>query len=194
MKIVIGSDHAGFQLKVAMGDLLRSMNQEVLDVGAFNENPSDYPDFAEAVGRAILDRKAERGVLICGSGVGASVAANKLVGIRAAVCHDTYSAHQGVEHDDMNVLVLGSRIIGVKLAEDLVKVFLAAKFTSEDRHVRRLAKIKALESKFVVSSSARYAPEKRPKKRTVRRRRTIRIEVRRRIENDHLSENQRCTS
>jgi len=155
MKIVIGSDHAGFQLKVAMGDLLRSMNQEVLDVGAFNENPSDYPDFAEAVGRAILDRKAERGVLICGSGVGASVAANKLVGIRAAVCHDTYSAHQGVEHDDMNVLVLGSRIIGVKLAEDLVKAYLAAKFTNEDRHVRRLAKVKTLESKVAVSSSAR---------------------------------------
>jgi RpiB/LacA/LacB family sugar-phosphate isomerase len=155
MKIVIGSDHAGFQLKVAMGDLLRSLNQEVLDVGAFNENPSDYPDFAEAVGRAILDRKAERGVLICGSGVGASVAANKLTGIRAAVCHDTYSAHQGVEHDDMNVLVLGSRIIGVKLAEDLVKGYLAAKFTNEDRHVRRLAKVKALESKFAVSNSAR---------------------------------------
>jgi RpiB/LacA/LacB family sugar-phosphate isomerase len=155
MKIVIGSDHAGFQLKVAMGDLLRSLNQEVLDVGAFNENPSDYPDFAEAVGRAILDRKAERGVLICGSGVGASVAANKITGIRAAVCHDTYSAHQGVEHDDMNVLVLGSRIIGVKLAEDLVKAYLAAKFTNEDRHVRRLAKVKALESKFAVSSSAR---------------------------------------
>ena len=155
MKIVIGSDHAGFQLKVAMGDLLRSLNQEVLDVGAFNENPSDYPDFSEAVGRAILDRKAERGVLICGSGVGASVAANKLTGIRAAVCHDTYSAHQGVEHDDMNVLVLGSRIIGVKLAEDLVKAYLAAKFTNEDRHVRRLAKVKALESKFAVSTSAR---------------------------------------
>jgi ribose 5-phosphate isomerase B len=155
MKIVIGSDHAGFQLKVAMGDLLRSMNQEVLDVGAFNENPSDYPDFAEAVGRAILDRKAERGVLICGSGVGASVAANKLTGIRAAVCHDAYSAHQGVEHDDMNVLVFGSRIVGVKLAEDLVKAYLAAKFTNEDRHVRRLAKVKALESKFAVSSSAR---------------------------------------
>ena len=155
MKIVIGSDHAGFQLKVAMGDLLRSMNQEVLDVGAFNENPSDYPDFAEAVGRAILDRKAERGVLICGSGVGASVAANKLTGIRAAVCHDSYSAHQGVEHDDMNVLVLGSRIVGVKLAEDLVKAYLAAKFTNEDRHVRRIAKVKALESKFAVSSSAR---------------------------------------
>src|SRR6202795_3472106 len=154
MKMVIGSDHAGFQIKAAMGDLLRALGHEVLDVGAFNENPSDYPDFAEAVGRAVLDRKAERGVLICGSGVGAGVAANKLTGIRAAVCHDSYSAHQGVEHDDMNVLVLGSRIIGVKLAEDLVKTYLAAKFTNEDRHVRRLAKIKALESKFVASSSS----------------------------------------
>jgi len=151
MKIVIGSDHAGFQLKVAMGDLLRSLNHEVLDVGAFNENPSDYPDFAEAVGRAVLDKKAERGVLICGSGVGASVAANKMTGIRAAVCHDTYSSHQGVEHDDMNVLVLGSRIIGVKLAEDLVKAFLAARFTNEDRHVRRLNKVKALEAKCAAS-------------------------------------------
>src|SRR6202795_3714136 len=155
MKIVIGSEHAGFQLKAAMGDLLRSLNQEVLDVGVFNENPSNYPDFAEAVGRAMLERKAERGVLICGSGVGASVAANKLTGIRAAVCHDSYSAHQGVEHDDMIILVLGSRIIGVKLAEDLVKTYLAAKFTNEDRHVRRLAKVKALESKFAVSSSDR---------------------------------------
>ena len=154
MKIVIGSDHAGFQLKVAMGDVLRSLGQEVLDIGAFNENPSDYPDFAEAVGRAVLDGRAERGVLICGSGVGASVAANKLIGIRAAVCHDSYSAHQGVEHDDMNVLVLGSRIIGVKLAEDLVKAFLAAKFSNEDRHVRRLNKIKALEAKFGASKTA----------------------------------------
>ena len=126
MKLVMGSDHAGFALKVAMGDLLRSLGHEVLDVGAFNENPSDYPDFAEAVGRAILDGKAERGVLICGSGVGASVAANKVMGIRAGMCHDTYSAHQGVEHDNINVLVLGSRVIGVKLAEDLVKAFLGA--------------------------------------------------------------------
>jgi len=147
MKIVIGSDHAGFALKNAMGDVLRGLGQAVLDVGAFNENPSDYPDFAEVVGRAVLDGKAERGVLICGSGVGASVAANKLVGIRAAVCHDTYSAHQGVEHDDMNVLVLGSRIIGVKLAEDLVRAFLGAQFTNEERHKRRLAKIAVLEQK-----------------------------------------------
>jgi RpiB/LacA/LacB family sugar-phosphate isomerase len=148
MKLVIGSDHAGFALKVAMGDLLRSLGHEVLDVGAFNENPSDYPDFAEAVGRAVLDGKAERGVLICGSGVGASVAANKVMGIRAGMCHDTYSAHQGVEHDNVNVLVLGSRVIGVKLAEDLVRAFLGAKFTQEERHVRRLGKIKALEDKF----------------------------------------------
>jgi ribose 5-phosphate isomerase B len=147
MKIVIGSDHAGFELKNAMGDVLRAMGHAVLDIGAYNENPSDYPDFAEAVGRAVLDGRAERGVLICGSGVGASVAANKLVGIRAAVCHDSYSAHQGVEHDDMNVLVLGSRIIGVKLAEDLVKAFLGAQFTNEERHRRRLAKIAALEQK-----------------------------------------------
>lgn len=151
MKLVIGSDHAGFALKVAMGDLLRSLGHEVLDVGAFNENPSDYPDFAEAVGRAVLDGKAERGVLICGSGVGASVAANKVMGIRAGMCHDTYSAHQGVEHDNINVLVLGSRVVGVKLAEDLVKAFLGAKFTQEERHVRRLGKIKALEDKFGTS-------------------------------------------
>jgi len=148
MKLVIGSDHAGYELKVALGDFLRSLGHEVLDVGAFNENPSDYPDFAEAVGRAVLDRKAERGVLICGSGVGASVAANKLPGIRAGMCHDTYSAHQGVEHDDINVLVLGSRVIGVMLAQDLVKAFLVAKFTNEDRHLRRLGKVKALEAKY----------------------------------------------
>ena len=148
MKIVIGSDHAGFQLKNAMGDVLRGLGHAVLDVGAFNENPSDYPDFAEAVGRAVLDKKAERGVLICGSGVGASVAANKLPGIRAGMCHDTYSAHQGVEHDDINVLVLGERVIGVKLAEDLVKAFIGAKFTNEERHLRRLGKVKALEAKF----------------------------------------------
>jgi ribose 5-phosphate isomerase B len=147
MKLVIGADHAGYALKVQMAELLRSLGHNVLDVGTFNENPSDYPDFAEAVGRAVLDGKGERGILICGSGVGVSVAANKLPGIRAAMCHDTYSAHQGVEHDDMNMLVLGSRVIGVKLAEDLVKSFLGGKFTNEERHVRRLNKVKALEAK-----------------------------------------------
>jgi ribose 5-phosphate isomerase B len=135
-----------------MGDLLRSMGNDVLDVGAFNENPSDYPDFAEAVGRAVLDGKAERGVLVCGSGVGASVAVNKLPGIRAGMCHDTYSAHQGVEHDNINILVLGSRVIGVALAQDLVRAFMNAKFSNEERHVRRLGKVKALESKYCPGS------------------------------------------
>jgi RpiB/LacA/LacB family sugar-phosphate isomerase len=151
MKIVIGSDHAGFALKNAMGDVLRSMGHEVLDIGAFNENPSDYPDFAEAVGRAVLDGRAERGLLICGSGIGASVAANKLTGIRAGICHDTYSGHQGVEHDNMNVLVMGSRVVGTKLAEDIIRAYLPAKFTNEERHVRRLAKVAALEKKMVKS-------------------------------------------
>src|SRR4029077_18439024 len=135
MKIVIGSDHAGFALRNAMGDVLRGLGNAVLDVGAFNENPSDYPDFAEAVGRAVLDGRAERGVLICGSGVGASVAANKLVGIRAGLCHDHYSAHQGVEHDDMNVLVLGARVIGIESARELTDAFTNAKFTGEERHL-----------------------------------------------------------
>jgi ribose 5-phosphate isomerase B len=146
MKIVIGADHAGFQMKNAVGDLLRSLGHTVLDVGAFNENPSDYPDFAVLVGNAVLEGKGERGILICGSGVGVSVAANKIKGIRAAVCHDTYSAHQGVEHDDMNVLVLGSRVIGQKLSEDLVKAYLGANFTNEERHKRRLAKVAAIEA------------------------------------------------
>lgn len=151
MKVVIGSDHAGFKLKNAMGDVIRSLGHAVLDIGAFNENPSDYPDFAEAVGRAVMDGRADRGVLICGSGVGVSVAANKLVGIRAGVCHDTYSGHQGVEHDDMNVLVMGSRVVGEKLAEDIVRAFLGANFTNEERHVRRLAKVHALEEKMLKS-------------------------------------------
>ena len=151
MKVVIGSDHAGFALKVQVGELLRSLGHSVLDVGAFNENPSDYPDYAEAVGRAVLDGKGDRGIVICGSGVGASVAANKLPGIRAATCHDTHSAHQGVEHIDMNVLVLGSRIIGAKLAEDVVRAFLLGKFSNEERHVRRLGKVKALEAKALAA-------------------------------------------
>jgi ribose 5-phosphate isomerase B len=154
MKIVIGSDHAGYALKMAMGEVLAKLGHDVLDIGAYDDKPSDYPDFAEKVGRAVLDGKAERGVLICGSGVGASVAANKLPGIRAGMCHDTYSAHQGVEHDDINVLVLGSRVIGVALAQDLVKAFLGAKFTNEERHVRRLGKIRALEAKFALAAKA----------------------------------------
>ena len=149
MKLVIGSDHAGFQLKVAIGEFLKAQGYEVLDVGAFDEKPSDYPDFAEKVGAAVLDGRGERGILICGSGVGVSVAANKIPGIRAGMCHDTYSAHQGVEHDEINVLVLGSRVIGVELAKDLVKSFLGAKFTNEERHLRRLGKVKAIEAKYM---------------------------------------------
>src|SRR5882724_12740759 len=159
MKLALGADHAGFQLKVAMGDLLRSLGHDVLDVGAFNENPSDYPDFAEAVGRALLDGKAERGVLICGSGVGASVAVNKLPGIRGGMCHDGYSAHQGVEHDDTNVLVLGSRVIGTELAKDLCTNFLNARFTGEERHQRRLAKILSIEQRYAANAAAK---EKKP--------------------------------
>jgi|SRR5450755_363969 ribose 5-phosphate isomerase B len=148
MKVATGSDHAGFLLKATIGEYLISLGHEVIDVGAYDETPSDYPDFAEKVGRAVLDGTAERAVLICGSGVGASVAANKLKGIRAGMCHDTYSAHQGVEHDNINVLVLGERVIGVELAKDLVTAFLRAKFTNEERHVRRLGKIAKLEDKF----------------------------------------------
>jgi RpiB/LacA/LacB family sugar-phosphate isomerase len=148
MKVVIGSDHAGFQLKNEMGALLTSLGHEVLDVGAYNDSPSDYPDFAELVGKAVMDGRAERGLLICGSGVGASVAANKIRGIRAGMVADTYSAHQGVEHDNINVLVLGSRVTGEKVAEEMVRAYMGAKFTNEERHVRRLAKVQALEDKM----------------------------------------------
>ena len=148
MRIVVGSDHAGYILKQEVGEALRQAGHEVLDVGTTSTAPVDYPDSAEAVGKAVMEGRAERGVLICGSGVGASVAASKLPGIRAAVCHDTYSAHQGVEHDDMNVLVLGGRIVGPALAMELVRAFVAARFTGEERHVRRLAKVKALETRY----------------------------------------------
>jgi ribose 5-phosphate isomerase B len=145
MKIVIGSDHAGFELKQHLIPVIKELGHEVLDVGADSTAAVDYPDFAAKVGHAVLDGRAERGVLICGSGVGASVAVNKMHGIRGGICHDTYSAHQGVEHDDMNVLVLGSRVIGTALAADLVRAYLPAKFTHEERHVRRLGKVLAME-------------------------------------------------
>jgi len=148
MKIVVGSDHAGFALKQEMAALLRECGHEVLDVGTDSTAPVDYPDFAEALALAVREGRAERGVLICGSGVGASVAANKLPGVRAAICHDTYSAHQGVEHDDMNVLVLGGRIVGGALAAELVRAFVAARYTAEERHARRLAKVISIESRY----------------------------------------------
>ncbi|PYV23285.1 MAG: ribose 5-phosphate isomerase B [Acidobacteria bacterium] len=147
MRIAVGSDHAGFELKRNIAAHLRELGYEVEDVGTDSTTPVDYPDYAEAVGVAVLDGRADRAVLICGSGVGASVAANKLRGIRAGLCHDTYSAHQGVEHDDMNVLVMGSRVIGPELARELVRAFLGAKFSGEERHRRRVAKVVALETK-----------------------------------------------
>ena len=149
MKVVAGSDHAGFELKEQVTAFVRELGHEVIDVGTDNStDAADYPDYAESVGKAVMNNQAERGILICGSGVGASVAANKLPGIRAGLCHDTYSAHQGVEHDDMNVLVMGSRIIGPELARELVRAYLSAQFTNEERHLRRLAKTRALEERY----------------------------------------------
>ncbi len=145
MRIAVASDHAGFKLKQDLVKYLGELGHTVVDLGTNSEDPVDYPDYAVAVGNAVLGGAAERGVLICGSGVGASVAANKLKGIRAGICHDTYSAHQGVEHDDMNVLVLGARVIGPALARELAAAFVHATFSGEARHVRRLNKVKALE-------------------------------------------------
>lgn len=145
MKIGVAVDHAGFPLKAKVIEIVRRLGHEVLDLGTDSTDPVDYPDYAQALGQAVIIGRVDRGVLLCGSGVGASVAACKLKGIRAAVCHDTYSAHQGVEHDDMNILVMGARIIGPELVPELVTAFLGAKFSGEERHVRRLAKIAALE-------------------------------------------------
>jgi len=146
MRIAIGSDHAGFELKTAIKAFLTAAHHEVLDVGTDSDDPVDYADFAVAVGSAVREARVDRGVLFCGSGIGASMAANRIPGVRAGLCHDTYSAHQGVEHDDMNVLVLGGRVVGVELARELVDTFLHAHFSGEPRHVRRLAKTVALEN------------------------------------------------
>ena len=145
MTIAVACDHGGFPLKAKVIETIRAAGHEVVDLGTNSTEPVDYPDFAAAAGRAVLDGRAARGIIICGSGVGASVAANKLVGIRSGVCHDVYSAHQAVEHDDMNLLALGARVIGDELAADLVRAFLAAQYTAAPRHVRRLAKVAALE-------------------------------------------------
>ena len=147
MRIAVGADHGGFALKGEVINALLAAGHQVLDQGAYEFDPGDdYPDFAKAVSEAVQRGEAERGIIICGSSVGASIAANKFPGIRAAVCHDTYSAHQGVEHDDMNVLCLGARVVGPALALELVRSFLAARFSGEPRHARRLAKVIALES------------------------------------------------
>jgi RpiB/LacA/LacB family sugar-phosphate isomerase len=148
MRVAVGSDHAGFLLKDNLVTFLRGSGHDVLDLGTHDTSPVDYPDYAELVAGAVRDGRAERGILICGSGVGASVAANKIPGILAGLCHDSYSAHQGVEHDDMNVLVLGARVIGTELARELVRAFLKAEFSGEDRHRRRLEKIRVLEARY----------------------------------------------
>jgi ribose 5-phosphate isomerase B len=145
MIVALGADHAGYPLKKTIIDAIESGGNRVLDLGTFDETPVDYPDYAKSVAEALVGEQAQRGVLLCGSGVGACVAANKIAGIRACLCHDTYSAHQGVEHDDMNILCLGARVIGPALAVELVKSFLRARFSGEARHRRRLGKIAALE-------------------------------------------------
>jgi ribose 5-phosphate isomerase B len=148
VRVAIAADHAGFELKNELGRFIRELGHEAIDLGAHVFDPQDdYPDFSALAARAVSNGSAERAVLICGSGVGASIAANKVNGARAALCHDTYSAHQGVEHDDMNMLVLGSRVIGPALAADLVRTFLGAAFSGEDRHVRRLDKVKLLDAR-----------------------------------------------
>ena len=145
MKIAVGADHAGFPLKEIVIAILEHNGQESIDLGTSSTESVDYPDYAEKVGRAIQQGEAERGILLCGSGVGAAIAANKMRGIRAGVCHDTYSAHQSVEHDDVNVLAVGARIIGIELVAEIVRAFIGAEFSGESRHVRRLNKVLALE-------------------------------------------------
>ena len=145
MKVGVAGDHAGFPLKRELITEMTRLGHEVIDLGAHDERASDYPDFARLLGRAVVSGEVERGILVCGSGIGACVAANKIKGIRAGVAHDIYSAHQGVEHDDMNILCLGSRVIGPAPAIEIAKAFLAARFTNEERHARRLKKVIEIE-------------------------------------------------
>ena len=148
MRIAIGADHAGYALKESLKEYLSGQGHEVIDKGTHSLDSVDYPDFSRAVGEAVVHGEAERGIAVCGSGVGASITANKIPGVRSAVCHDAYSARQGVEHDDMNVLALGGRVIGVELAKELVTRFLDARFSGEEGHTRRLIKILALEAEY----------------------------------------------
>ena len=145
MRIVVGADHRGYELKGEIAAVLKQAGHETLDVGTHSADSVDYPDYARAIGGVLTDGLAERGVLVCGSGVGASIAANKIRGVRAALCHDTYSARQGVEHDDMNVLCLGARVIDSELALELVRAFLAARLSGEERYRRRLEKVAEME-------------------------------------------------
>ena len=145
LRVAVGGDHAGFPLKKLVVELVGNQVTKVIDCGTHDERSSDYPDFAAEVGRQIVSGAADRGILVCGSGVGVSVAANKIAGIRAAICHDTYSAHQGVEHDDMNLLCIGARVIGPELAFEIVRSFLAASYQPQERHARRLEKVLQME-------------------------------------------------
>lgn len=153
-RFAVGADHAGFPLKEVVVAELRALGYEVTDLGVFDETPVDYPDISEAVAKAVAQGRADRGVIVCGSGVGACVAANKVRGVRAGTCHDTFSAHQGVEDDDMNVLCLGGRIVGTQLAREIVRAFASAVFSTEERFHRRLEKVLALEERFGEASSA----------------------------------------
>ena len=148
MRVAIGADHGGFELKVSIDEYLRKAGHTPVDVGTHNSDPVDYPDLAREVAKAVLAGEAERGIMICGSGVGASIASNKFPGIRAATCHDTYSAHQSREHNDANVLCMGARVIGPALAEDIVKTWMSSEFSGEPRHRKRLDKIVAIEKEF----------------------------------------------
>lgn len=153
VKIAIGADHAGFPLKAELVERVASLGHTVVDVGTHSEESVDYPDFAAAVGRKVASGRAERGIIVCGSGAGAAIAANKIKGVRCALTHDTYTAHQAVEHDDANVIALGSRVIGSAVAAEIVDAFLRATFSGEDRHMRRLGKVRALEEQFGSHSS-----------------------------------------
>jgi ribose 5-phosphate isomerase B len=148
MRLALSSDHAGYEMKRDLAAILGQKGHVVLDLGTHSTAPSDYPDAAESVANALRGGDADRGIIVCGSGAGVSIAANKFPGIRAAVCHDTYTAHQAVEHDDMNVLCLGSRVIGTSLAQDIVAAFLGATFSGESRHLRRLEKVHSFEQRF----------------------------------------------
>jgi ribose 5-phosphate isomerase B len=149
LRIAVAADHAGFPLKQDVIDEVRRCGADPIDLGTDSTAPADYPDFAEAVGKAIQQGEADRGIVICGSGVGAAVAASKMIGVRASVCHDTYSAHQGVEHDDMNVLAVGARVIGPELVAEIVRAFVGAKFSGDERHVRRLKKVMDIEARGI---------------------------------------------
>ena len=148
MRIALSADHAGYEMKRDLAATLAAAGHQVLDLGTHSPDAVDYPDCAEAVASALRDRLADRGIIVCGSGAGVSIAASKFPGVRAAVCHDCYSAHQAVEHDDMNVLCVGARIIGAALAREIAAIFLAAVFSGEERHQRRLDKITAIEERF----------------------------------------------